>query len=272
MIFTSLIRKSLPILFLLIGAAEVNASITYTSSSFSNFTLTTDTDTQLTATADIFQGSVLAGTATVTMVYIAPSTLGDMQPGGTNPFVRPVNADGDLLWSASNDFRITASSIQDSELNETAFGAYTISVTANAGFQVDGISLFSQGTVLANPTFQDLTSNGVGSVADDNQGEADELFASHNDGDAFTNGDDLIFRPGSLSTGIEVDDHSRNWSFDSAGATLLTFDYLAGPVVNITSEGLRFDVQLSTAPVPEPGSAVLLGIVSLFAMRRRKHA
>ncbi len=268
MFFNSVILKSLAILFLLLGAAEVNASITYTSSSFRNFRVDTDTDMQLTASADIFQGNVLAGTATVTMVYVAPGTT-----GGTSPFVRPENSTGGLFWSASDDFRITASSPADlDENNETAFGAYTISVTANAGFQVDGISLFTDGTVLANPTFQDLSSNGVGSIADLSQGAANELLANYDDGDSFVNGDDLIFNDGDVTNGFSREFHSRLWSFDSAGATLLTFDYLVGPVRTITNEGIRFDVQLSTVPVPEPGNAVLLGIASLFALRRRKHA
>ena len=257
MFSSSLLRKSLPILFLLLGAAEVNASITYTSGLFRDFDVDTDMPNLFIATADIFQGNVLAGTATVTMTY----------GGGNNPFQSPLSD-----WGAGADFRATADAPNDPDSTaETAVASYSFSVTANAGFQVDGISLFSVGTTLANPTFQNLSSNGIGSVADDNQGAANELLANYNDGDAFINGDDLIFRPGTSGPGILNGSHSRLWSFDSAGATLVTFDYLAGPVTNIANEGIRFDVQLSTAPVPEPGSAVLLGIVSLLALRRRKH-
>lgn len=230
------------------------ASITFDSATFGSFTIISDTTTGFSASAEILQGGVVAGTIIGTMVY----------GGGTNPF------NSGAIWSDGNQFRTGGKSTQDGESNETANGFWSFSVSANAGWQVDGISLLTTGTTIANPVFANLTSNGVATVSDDQQGTVNELFASHNDGDSFVNGDDLVFNTGPTNNGIRRANHALQWSYDSVGATTLSFNYQAGPVGTIADEGIAVDVQLSVTAVPEPSSCILLCLGSLAIMRRRK--
>lgn len=234
-------------------AQTCSAGLVYTSSTFSNFTVTQDDLLGFAATADIFESGTKVGVIDASVVY----------GGGTNPF------DSGSIWGAGATFRALGQSSNDNEPNETAAGFWNFDVTPEPGYTVDGISLFTVGTVIANPTFANLTSNGTATVFDANQGTADELLQSHDDGDAFVNGDDLVFNAGSLITGIDNPVHTRNWAYDSAGATNLSFDYLAGPVTNITNEGINIDVQFSVA-VPEPSSLWLLGLLSIPSVRSRR--
>jgi len=245
----------------LVFASEnsVDAQIIYSSSSFTNLNVVTDDATEYTVTTDILQGGAVAGVLTGTFIF----------GGGTNPFETPNVV-------AGNNLIFTARSTNTSETQETADGIYNFSIAPATGFQVDGISVFTIGTVIANPTFANITSDGSISVIDANEGAANELFANQNSG-PLVSGDDLIFNPGTLPTGIDIPDHSRQFSIDSAGATQLSFDYQAGPTANITNEGIRLDVQLSPlsvggpAVVPEPSALALVGLLgSLAALRRRK--
>ena len=245
---------SVALAILAFASQTVVGSIVYNSATFSNFNVITNDATQFSASADILQGGVNAGTIVATQLY----------GGGTNPF------NSGTLWGAGNDFRIGAFSTQTSEVNETADGLWSISVTPNANWSVDGISLFSTGSVISNPTFGNLSSNGVATVHDDNQGTTTELFSNYNDGDAFLNGDDLIFNPGDLPTGIISDDHTRLWSYDSAGGTDLTFRYEAGPVANISNEAFAVDLELTLALIPEPSSLGLMMAASLGLLARRR--
>jgi len=237
----------------LVFASEnsVDAQIIYSSSSFTNLNVVTDDATEYTVTTDILQGGAVAGVLTGTFIF----------GGGTNPFETPNVV-------AGNNLIFTARSTNTSETQETADGIYNFSIAPATGFQVDGISVFTIGTVIANPTFANLTSNGSATVIDANEGTATELFASHNSG-AFTNGSNLVFNAGP-GNGIVSDNHSRNWSYDSAGATTLSFEYQAGPVPNISSEGIRLDAQLSLATVPEPSAIALLGLMGSLAFLRRR--
>jgi hypothetical protein len=227
--------------------------LVYTSSTFSNFTVTQDDALGFAATVDIFESGTKVGELDASVVY----------GGGTNPF------NSGSLWGAAATFRALGQSTNDAETSETASGFWNFDVTAEPGYVVDGISLFTVGTVIANPTFADLTSNGTATVFDANQGTADELLQSHDDGDVFMNGDDLVFNSGSLTTGITGTVHTRNWAYDSAGATNLSFNYRAGPVTNITNEGINIDVQFSVA-TPEPSSLWLLGLLSVPGVRSRR--
>ena len=250
----------LPALLLVLGAFlclavtdSASAQIIYSSSTFANPS-STNSATQYSFTADVLQGGSLAGTVSGSLTY----------GGGTNPFLAP-------NWNGGASLAIGGTAPNDdNSAVETADGVWSFVITPAAGYQVDGISLFTQGTSIANPTFAGLTSNGSATVIDANQGTATELFASHSSG-AFANGSNLVFNTGSTSNGIPTGDHSLNWSFDSAGATSLSFDYQVGPVPNISGEGIRLDAQLSLAPVPEPSAIALMGLMgSLAFLRRRK--
>lgn len=234
-------------------ANPATASIVYSSATFTNFTVLTNNATQFSASGDILQGGVVAGTITGTMVY----------GGGTNPF------NSGSLWGTGAEFRIGGSSTATAEANETADGFWSFTITPNANWSVDGVSLLSNGTVLGNPTFANLTSNGAATVHDDNQGAADELLGNYDDGDLFVNGTDLVFNDGTLSTGITGAAHARLWSYDSVGATNLSFTYESGPVSNISNEGLALDVQLSFA-IPEPSSIALMFAAGMGLLARRR--
>ena len=228
--------------------------IQYNSGTFANV-VSSNNASQYSITADILEGGVLAGTINGSLTY----------GGGTNPFVTP-------NWTGGASLAVTALSTPTPEANETADGVWNFSVTPVAGFQVDGISLFSQATTLSNPTFASLTSNGTATVLDNNEGLPNEIFASQNSG-AFVNGDDLVFNIGTTPDGINDANHSLDWSYDSAGATQLSFEYQVGPARSISNEGIRLDVQLSTATaaIPEPSSIGLIGLFgSSLVLRRRK--
>lgn len=252
--------KLFPIHFMVLVAvfslafqSSANAQIDYISSTFANRNVVVSDATQYSITADILEGGNLAGSISGTLTY----------GGGSNPFVAP-------NWNSGSSLLINGLSVDTAETVETADANWSFSITPAAGYQVEGISLFSNGTSIANPTFANLTSNGVATVTDANEGTATELFNNYNSG-AFTNGTDLVFNTGSTNNGIPSTAHTGNWSYDSAGATQLSFDYLAGPVPNISNEGLRLDVQLSTVSVPEPSSLVVVGLMgSLAVLRRRK--
>ena len=227
--------------------------IEFDSSTFHNMTVTQDDLTGFAVTIDIREGGVLAATMTASVTY----------GGGTNPF------DSGDAWSVGNEFRFRGSSTPTSDTpNETADGLWEVQITPEAGWAVEGITLFSTGTTLANPIFEGLTSDGVATVADANQGAAGELLNNYDDGDAFVDGDDLIFNSGSAANGFRRDDHSELWSYDSLGATELSFTYRAGPVPTISTEGIALDVSLTA--VPEPAGCMLLGLADLCGIRVRR--
>ena len=229
-----------------------NTPINYSSNTFANGSAL-NSATAYSITADILDSGSVVGSISGSLTY----------GGGSNPFVQP-------NWNAGATLAISGSSVATSETNETADGLWSFTVTPAVGYQVDGISLFSSGSILANPTFANLTSNGVATVTDANEGTALELFNNYNSG-AFVNGTDLIFNARSTGNGIPSAEHADLWSYDSAGATQLSFNYEAGPVPNISGEALRLDVQLSAISVPEPSSLTLVVLMgSLTVLRRRK--
>ena len=234
---------------------SATAQINYSSNSFDNLVIVSSDAAQYSITADILEGGVngvVAGTISGSLTF----------GGGTNPFNTP-------NWNDGQTLTINGISTADSEANETADGHWSFTVTPTAGYQVDGISLFTNGTSIANPTFANLTSNGIATVVDANEGLSNELFNSQNSG-AFVNGSDLVFNTGTTSAGITSANHTQLWSYDSAGATQLNFDYLAGPTSNISNEGLRLDVQLSAIAVPEPSTFALMGLFGSLAVLRRR--
>ncbi len=236
----------------LILARPTSASLVYVSSTFGNFTVTQNNASGFAATADIFESGVKAGVLEASVAY----------GGGTNPF------NSGSLWGDGGFFRATGQSTNTNNLVETADGDWSFNVTPEPGWTTVGLTIFTSGTVIANPVFAGLTSDGTATVHDDQQGTPEELLNNYNDGDAFVNGDDLVFNAGTLATGITSTQHNRLWSYDSAGATSIRFTYEAGPVSNITNEGIAFDAQLRSTP--EPSSFLLLGLAQIFVLGRRR--
>lgn len=235
--------------------ASASAAITYSGADFANLTVTSSTAAGQTATADLQLGGITVGSITASVTY----------GGGTNPYE-------DVLWATGPTFGATGFSQETPATSETADGSWSFSASANAGYQIDGVSLFSSGTNLSNPTYSNLNTDGVATVQDDNEGTATELLANVDDGDTIANGSSVVFNPGSLSTGWPTADHTQNWSYDSAGGSSISFQLQSGPVTNLTYESVRFDVAVSAVPpVPEP-SAPLLAALALggAALRRRR--
>ncbi len=237
----------------LLPLQNVNADIAHTTSTFSNMVVTQDDMNGFAITADILEGGALAGTLTASMIY----------NGGTNPF-----NNGDLWGPIANAFRIFGSSTGDFAGEDTATGEWNISVSANAGWNVEGISVYTLGSILGNPNFEQVTSNGNTTLFDGNN-----LIVNHNDGAILNNGANLDFMEGTHANGLFSEVHSQNWAINAADATELSFDYLVGfdePINGIGSEALWLDVQLTSA-VPEPNSALLLiGLLGFSICRRRR--
>jgi len=243
----------------LIGlTGQSKADVAYTSSTFQNLVVTQNNTLVYAVTSDIVENGIVTGTLTASIEY----------GGGNNPF----NDTSD--WGPSaNAFRIFGRSTGNFAGSDTADGTWKISATANAGYQIDGISLYTQGSVLGNPDFTNVNTNGSATVS-----ELSELITNYNDGDSFTNGDNLLFAGGTHASGILSEDHSRNWALNAADATSLSFNYQVGhdeTVAGIAIEGLWLDVQTSTAlAVPEPSSIFFIASIGLATIgkRRRKHS
>lgn len=229
------------------------ADIDFESAIFQN-TLITQNDTDGYAiTTDVVEGGTVAGRMSVSLDY----------GGGTTPF-----DSGDRWRAVSNAFRIYGDSTGTFAGDDTADGVWQISVTPNAGWQVDGISIFTNLTTIANPNFANISSNGVGSLFDDNN-----LVANFADGDSVPNGSTIDFN--GQTGGIPSADHSRRWAYNAAGASDVNFRYEAGMdevVATVGVEAIHVSVQMSVISVPEPASAsiVLMAMSTLTLRRRRK--
>ena len=239
----------------LIGqTTKLKADIVFTSSTFQNLVVTQENAQGFAVTADILDGGVATGVLTASIEY----------GGGNNPF------DDTSDWGPSgNAFRIFGRSSGTYMGSDTADGFWNISATANAGFAIGGISIYTQGSVLGNPDFTNFVSNGSATISD-----SENLITNYNDGDSFINGGDLLFAGGLHASGILSEDHSRNWAFNAAGATSLSFNYQVGydeSVAGIAIEGLWLDVQ-TTVAVPEPSSAIFLVVLGLSAIGYRRRS
>ena len=95
------------LLYALTFAPTCSAGLVYTSSTFSNFTVTQDDASGFAATADIFESGTKVGVIEASVVY----------GGGTNPF------DSGRNWGAGATFRALGQSTNDNEPNETASGS-----------------------------------------------------------------------------------------------------------------------------------------------------
>ena len=251
----SILKFLLPCAAVLVSlTTQLKADVVYTSSTFQNLVVTQNDALGYAVTADIIEGGVASGVLVASIEY----------GGGNNPF-----NDGSDWGPSANAFRIFGRSTGNFAGSDTADGSWDISVTANAGFAIGGISVYSQGSVLGNPDFTNFVSNGSATISDDNN-----LITNYNDGDSFANGGDLLFAGGSHASGILSADHSQNWAFNAAGATSLSFDYQVGhdeTVAGVAIEGLWLDVQ-TTVAVPEPSSAIFLVVLGLSAIGYRRRS
>ena len=252
--------KAIVLFLLLIPFAATNSSaqITYDSATFGGPIVTISNENTLQVQSTVFEGGFEAGTLISTFSY----------GGGTNPFNFP-------NWSGGDDFNAVLNSTPDIEqLSETADGSVDFLLIPNAGWQSSGLSIFSSGgTAIGNPVYSNVVSStGSGTISDALQGLSNELIGNFDDGDTVVNGSSIVFNPGSTATGISESDHTRNWSYDSAGSTNISFDYQAGPVSNISLESIRLEAALvQTSAVPEPSSAAILCLLAgVGCMRRRR--
>ncbi|QEG22419.1 PEP-CTERM sorting domain-containing protein [Mariniblastus fucicola] len=229
------------------------ADIDFSSSIFEGTIVTQDDAAGYAVTADILESGSVVGQFSASVTYGA----------GTNTF------NSGSSWGPSADgFGIYPDSTGSFAGDDTASGFWQISVTPNAGWTVDGISIFTVGTTIANPDFTSVTSDGVGSIFDENN-----LITNYTDGASFVDGDDILFAGGSITNGIPGSDHSRHWAYSSAGATQVSFNYLAGfdeSVSTIGIEGLQVGMQLSAVPEPATATISLLLLAGLSVRRRRK--
>jgi len=234
-------------------AQTSQADIDFDSAIFQNTTVTQNDALGYAITADILEGAIVVGELEAAVTYGV----------GTNPF-----NSGSLWGPSAGSFAIFGESTGTFIGSETASGDWDIKITPTAGWQVDGISIFSQGSTLANPDFTSLTSNGVGTIFD-----SANLITNYTDGQSFTDGDDLLFAGGSTVNGIPMTDHSMVWAFNSEGATDVSFTYTVGndeAVSTIALEGLRVDAQFSAVPEPGTATITLLALSTLCLRRRRK--
>lgn len=252
-----MIRKSfsLTLMFAICGllTSNVNADIVYSTATFQNMVITQNDPSGFAITADVIDGGVTTGVLTASYAYGA----------GSDPF-----SNGNNWGPTATDFNINGTTGTNSPGTDTATGDWNISVAAVAGYQVDGISVYSNATALGNPTISNIVSNGIATVC-----ENTDLIANVDHGDVIPNGGSLDFNAGSSVNGILNGVHSREWAIN-ADASALSFTYAAGfdeVINNVASEGLRLDVQTSVVPVPEPASAGIIGLgMAIFVMRRRR--
>ncbi len=217
----------------------------YTASTFSDWTSITDG-----FTANVKTAGVVVGTATLR--YSAVTGFDTPTAGsGVGAAVATLTSTGSpdparLRWN----FRVTAA----------------------AGYQVDGVSFFSQATELANPTLALInTTGGVPAP-----GTSGNIILLEGANDFFSNGVNGQVNPGTLTanTGTGINgwapaDH-EDWSLNTS-SNALNLTYIADTSVsNLSAEGLRFDTSIS--PVPEPSSVALLGFGVLGLISRRKRA
>ena len=247
---------SLTVMFAICGllTANANANLVYVSSTFANPVINQNDALGYSVTADVLEGGVMTGSVTASIVY---------GTGGSDPFSSAT------LWGPTGtSFGIAGESNLNPVGTDTASGDWNISVAAVAGYQVDGISVFTQGTSIANPDITSITSNGIATLYD-----GGGLITNAADGSVIANGGSLDFIAGTTSNGIVSDDHSQLWAINVDGSAV-SFNYAVGfsdPVNNISFEGLRFDVQTSVAPVPEPSCFAMIGLgMAFLGMRRRR--
>lgn len=243
----------------MIGTGASHAAATFTGATFSNLTVVQDDAAALVITADVTVGGAVVGALDASLTKV----------GGTPGF-------NTSSWSASGQLNATGQG-GASTGDDTGIGDWAFTITPIAGWQVDGISTFTNGTVLGNPIYSNITSNGAATLQEDITGGLGAgLITNAADGDSIANGGSLNFGIGSNVNGINGVDHSNLWSLDFAGASTIGFRYSAGTQVGgevptLGGEALRIDASLSEAPpVPEPSAGLLAAFGGLLLLRRRR--
>ncbi len=159
---------------------------------------------------------------------------------------------------------VFATAVETQAGNPPSSLTWTFSIAPLAGFQVDGISFFTLGSDIANPTISAITGAGTVTLAEG----PEDFFSDGVDGQV--NPTTLTANPGTALNGWAAGTH-ENWSLDVVAGNSLSFNYSADTAVaGINNEALRFDAQISQ--IPEPSSAALLGLGALGFLARRKRA
>ena len=176
------------------------------------------------------------------------------------------NVTVDVLGNSVGSTRITA--IDDSETRPQTAARIGFSVVADAGYEVLGVSAFSNGNLVhADPDLINLASNGAITY---NEGVNDVFNVA--DGTILANGsgiqsNDTLGRDPS-GNGVASSFHVNNWALNSDGSVLFITHLTDSNIPVIGSEGLVFDAQV--VAVPEPSSTALLGLGALGLIARRK--
>ena len=220
---------------------------TYTAASFGGWTQSGNT-----FTGTVFQGGGAVGTATATYSLLE----GFNTPAGGGA--------GSFLATAAETVTPNPT---------TARIRWNFSIAAGPSYAVQGISFFTSGTELANPTLTSINNAGgvvsadAGNTGDITLLESSEFWADGADGDL--NPSTLSAVAGPIANGYASGTHEV-WSLNSSSSALNVTYTADSSVNNIAAEGLRFDATL--IQVPEPSSTALLGLGALGLISRRKRA
>lgn len=169
-------------------------------------------------------------------------------------FCLDISGTGD--WEADYDPAITGG---PSVLDVTLFGGQSINIDGGNGFLNGGFI-----PVIDNYEVADS----VTIVGHDFS--ADSWIMSPADGPSFNWSDSTAFNLPNISYFVGSGSSSATFS------TSAVIDYLSNPSVAMVNEGhdynwtVSWEIKYLYTPVPEPGSALLLGVSALAMMRRRR--
>lgn len=147
-----------------------------------------------------------------------------------------------------------------------------IQITA-AGWYLDGYSMFSERSVLANPVWSDLTFDGEASIYDGVTTVSGGFFPDYATGDLLISGNDLVSGNGTTASGWTVGSPwAVNFNLDESVTTSasISFGYSTHKSGSYTVQNEVLDLSFSAVQIPEPTSMALLGIFAASSMIRRR--